>query len=817
MLSLVVETMKSQLRRKLIFVLVSLQLCFVQQLSAQQYSVGGVVRDATTNEPLPFANVHVKETTFGTATDNSGRFTFNLPSGRYALQCSYVGYKTDTVAISVAGDMSITFKLSAIDVLMQDVTVYAHREEESGEKEISAMSLQSEQIKEVTSTIPDVLRSIQMLPGVSTNNEFSAKYNVRGGNQDENLVLVNDTKVYEPYHLKEAPNASIGVFNVDMINKMDLITGGFPARYGDRMSSVLNIDYREGNKDRFKGNASVSILEVDGLAEGPVGSAGSVIVAARKSYLEYAMKMVNADPAIHPSFYDVQGVLGYSVSSQSKLLFKFIASKDDFTDDPHTRSNGPYTWSSIVNGRPMNNSNYWIDSTNAQANYSSTMLAMQSVNVLSADAVLKAELSLYDQRDEEHSADNSHYTYTGSGVIQQFYQNAYGHLYLNSLHIRTWEFSPTLDLQITPPYSIKAGLSHQWITYNQDQIDRNVIGEYTNLNRYPDTTYTNRIESPLDSLAGHITGRSFKDVVYVENVVQLGDQFLVNIGGRADYFDFDKDLTWSPRVNVSYKIAPAATVRGAWGYYYQSPIYNQLAYSFASDTNTQSQRAIHYVAGADWSLPLNAESNHFLKLKVEVYHKDYDRLINASVNSDGRVNYSRRNDAVGRTNGLDVCFTYSHPSFYGWISYSLLKAEQKMLNDSLGWFPRYTDQRHTVAVVGELDCGSQWNLGLRLVYGSGYAFTPSTASYNTAQRYWEWVPGQPNSSHMPAYRRVDARLTRNFSLFGLAASGFLDVNNLFNWVNIQSYRYRIDSQGHPYIGEMRLWPILPTLGLSVKM
>ena len=105
----------------------------------------------------------------------------------------------------------------ATDLLLQDVTVYAHQTNQPNEMEVSLLSLQSDRITEISSGVPDVLRSIQMLPGVSTDNEFNAKYNVRGGNQDENLILVNDTKVYEPFHLKEAPNASIGIFNTDLI------------------------------------------------------------------------------------------------------------------------------------------------------------------------------------------------------------------------------------------------------------------------------------------------------------------------------------------------------------------------------------------------------------------------------------------------------------------------------------------------------------------------------------------------------------------------------------------------------------------------
>ena len=217
----------------------------------------------------------MQETTRGTVTDDSGRFDINVAPGDYRLQCSYVGYRTAIVALGVHADTGIVVALSPLDVLLQDVTVYAnYGNDETSQKEVSALSLQSETIKNITGLMPDVLRSVQMLPGVSSDNELSAKFNVHGGDENENLVLIDGTEVYDPYHVKEAPDVSIGIFDVDMIKKMDLITGGFSARYGDKMSSVVDIEYREGSRDRVRGQVSASMTDFDALLEGPVGAMG---------------------------------------------------------------------------------------------------------------------------------------------------------------------------------------------------------------------------------------------------------------------------------------------------------------------------------------------------------------------------------------------------------------------------------------------------------------------------------------------------------------------------------------------------------------
>jgi outer membrane receptor for ferrienterochelin and colicin len=778
----------------------------------------GTVRDGSTNEPLAFATIVVEGAQQGTTTDTEGEFTLPLLQGSYRLRCSYVGYKTEVIPVSVPREAPCTIVLTAIDVLMQDVTVYAHRFDEANQAEASVLSLQSEKMTEVTSVIPDVLRSIQMLPGVSANNEFSAKFNVRGGNQDENLVLVDGTQVYDPFHVKEASNASIGIFNVDMIRKMDLITGGFTARYGDKMSSVLNIEYREGSREQVKGITSLSMTNVEAVVEGPLGENGSFILGGRKSYFEYVLKMLDMGPYIHPSFYDIQGVLGYSLGARQKLLLKFIHSGDDFREDPHRNVQNPFEWTATYGGTLFTNTQQISDSITSRADYYSSMVALQSVTTISSAALIQSEVSLYDQREAENSWNDSRYAYRGvSSLATYFYNNNYEHSYANDLRIRTVEVNSTLDMQLHPSYGIKTGLSYQHINYDQDRLSESVVEEFTNERQYPDTTYSRRIDNAADNMGNRISAHSYKVAGYLENVFQLGTHILLNLGGRFDYFDLNKDLTWSPRVNVAYRTARGLVFRGAWGHYYQSPIYRQIAYPIASDTNTQSQRAIHYILGADYDLIINQANRQFVKIKLEGFRKTYDNLITATQSSDGSVYYSKNNDATGTASGVDLYVAYAYPGFYGWMSYSYLKASQTLLRDTIGSsFPRNTDQRHTLALAGEMELGSGWKVNSRFVYGSGYAYTPSHTVYNQQQGYWEWIPGLPNSDHLPAYKRTDLRISKSFLLFGKSTSVFLDVSNLFNATNIQAYRYRFDNGGNPYREEIKLWPILPTLGISMK-
>lgn len=798
-------------------------LTVASNIYAQTFKVSGVVRDASTREPMVFASALVLETRQGTVTDDNGKFVIDLPAGDYRIQCSYVGYKTGIVAISVRGNIHVDVALNSIDILLQDMTVYSNREISEGtQEEVSTLSLQSQTIVSITSMIADVLRSVQMLPGVSNDNELSAKFNVHGGDFNENLVLVDGMQVYEPYHIKEASNVSLGIFDVDMIKKMDLMTGGFSARYGDKMSSVLSIDYREGSKDRVRGQASLSLTDADALIEGPLGSNGSFIIGARESYTQFVMKMMNQSPDLHISFYDAQGVLAYRLAPQHKLSLLFIRAGDVFRQDPSFDFGSAYTYPYYTTNHAYMGSltQAWHDTSEQHAHYYSSMVALQSMNVISSEAALKSEISYYDQLESEHSWRQNQYSYVfNSSALRNniFYRDTVNGRYDNDLRIKTLEFNSSYDLQVLPSYGVKAGASYQHIFYDQDQINQQTIAEFTNNGlQYPDTINSFRNQNGINNEFGSIDAQSYKAAGYMENIFQVGEQTIINLGGRVDYFDINKDLTWSPRINLAYRMTPDLTLRAAWGHYYQSPIYQQLAYSTPSDTNTRSQRAIHYVIGGDYKIISDAEN--FLNLKIEAFHKTYSDLISSTVSSSGRIYYSRKNDAVGRASGVDFYLMYSIPGLSGWISYSYLKADQKLtMNDTLGYyFPRNTDQRHTLAVVADFNLGKAWSMNVRAVYGSGYPYTPSVAVFNNSQHVWIWQLGNPNSAYLPAYKRVDVRVTKDFELFGFPSSAFLDISNVFDFTNIQSYNYQYDNHGNPQAVAETLYPMLPTLGMAVK-
>lgn len=792
--------------RIFIIVFLALPLCYAQELK-----VSGFIRDAESREALPYANISVEDGTRGTTTNSNGEYELALPKGNYQLLVSYIGYKTETVLVELTdSNIQLNINLTSIGVILQEVAVYATRENDNAT--VSSISLQSKEMQKISNVFPDVFRSIQSLPGIAVNNEFSAKFNVRGGNYDENLVLVNGSQVYEPFHIKEADNASVGIFNMDLMKKVNLITGGFSAQYGDRLSSVLDIKYREGNKEKFTGAGTLSLVHLDAVLEGPLGSRANYILGLRKSYFEYVLALLDVDEGAKPSFYDVQGVITYNLSDISKLQLKFIHAGDDFTLEPESQLTGP----SSYRGTFLNRTSDIVESRNRYnkegANYYSNLFDLQNTFFLSGNALLNTSVSYYEQIDRENELHTNDYYFNAANTNSYFYTSLYREDYSKALKIKTAEAKTAINLKPTPFYDIKSGFSYINIKYEENLDAKETRNITQNIDEFPDTINAMVVDF---SDQQNIVASSYKLNGYIENVFQLSDNTIINVGGRIDYFDFNKDLTISPRISASYLFGNGINLRLAWGHYYQTPIYRQLAYSTPSDTNTQSQKAEHYIISLEKKIELNQNQQDHLTIKAEGYYKKYTDLISSDRGGYGNINYSRMNDSKGYAKGIDIYASLKLGAYYGWISYGLLFTKEDLIDDARGEFPRYTDQRHTISFVNDFNLGRKWNLNLRFTYGSGFAYTPSYIRFNNEDNTYEWVVGERNSAYLPAYKRVDIRIGKEFTMFDLPTFLFLDVNNLINFTNINGYKYWYNN-GNPYREDIELWPIIPSLGLTVK-
>ncbi|MCB9211479.1 MAG: TonB-dependent receptor [Ignavibacteriales bacterium] len=787
---------------------------------AQITSIEGYVINSQTKEPLVYANISIDEGGLGTSTDENGYFKLDVRDASKSIIVSYIGFKSDIIDISeYLRTKQEVIELYPKGLMLQEVEIFSSVSSKSEHIEVSSLSLQNDQIVKISNAMPDVLRAFQALPGISTNNEFSAEFNVRGGNKDENLIQVNGAQVYEPFHLKEVPNASVGVFNSDLIGKVNLITGGFSARYGDRLSSVANIDYREGDSENYKGAATLSLAFVDGFLEGPFLDKGSFIVGVRKTYMEYVIDMTDFGyeniRKADPSFYDLQGMISYPFGKSDKLKFAFLRSADNFTYDPNSLSSTT-EYSATINNSSANVSTQTSSFQKQRGDYYSSLLDLEHIKVINEKAFIKTNLSYYDQYDKEYSLWGTFFKKDIYGDNHYFDQKRREDLKEASLTIKTLELKSSLDYQMTPFYEMRTGFSYKDINYyDRFNYEKYAINSSTTIT-YPDTLIENYGYTGLGYRNDSLNASSFKYAGYFENVLQIGQDFLLNAAGRFDYFGMNKELNFSPRLNLAYSTNYGTILRFAWGHYYQSPIYTQLKYSEASDSNTKSQKAIHYVMGVEQNVNLSANSLSTLKIKVDGYYKDYKSLISSFFAHGERLAYSRENDAVGYSTGIDFYILLNVPGFNSWISYSYLIAREDKLDDDYGEYPRLTGQDHTLAWISDIDFGNNWSFNTKFYYGSGYPYAEKFITYTPETDEYYWQKSETNDKYLPAYQRLDLRLTKNFKFDLYTIKTFIEVSNSLNHKNIRGYDYTYDDKGNPVAYEIMLWPILPSFGIRVE-
>lgn len=792
----------------IVFLMACLIIVLVPSIArAQPRMVKGVIHDAVTAEPLGYAIVILKDRMTGTVTNQQGEFFIPCTQADEELLITCLGYKSRQVAVSPI-DTMLTIALTPTSYLLQEVNIFAHS---SLLDESSVNQMKGDHVAQMTGLTRDVYRAVQTLPGVSSNNEVNARFNVRGGTSDENLVMVDGIRVYEPFHLKEVPQVSIGIFNVDMVQKIDFMNGGFGAEHGDALSSVLNIEYRKGNAERLAGSAYSSFIDAGFTLEGSLSPKCLWIIGVRKSYLDFMMRLMNANPGVSIAYDDAQGQISFDLSPMNTISLEFILSNDYFTKDPLLRRSE--NWDKMLVG------SRWLDVTRYQQNnifadyrYRNQFANIRWSNVISPILLLESAISYANEQNNESQSgflENQSVFHTEPTYL--FTQTQSG-AFLNNLNVKTIEVQLSLSYQLTTLHTLKVGGSYQRVSYSTDRMIYLTDVRKTNLTmNYPDTTIIVYPPDPQYNDTTNLSIDSYKCNAYVQDQWQATEELVFNIGGRFDYFDMNKELSFSPRLSASYSFLPQWCLRAAWGIYYQTPTYSQLKLNTASSNNTVSQRALHYIVGLEHHPSENSQ------VRIETYYKEYTDLIPVQRYSDGSLNYgSRDNNTEGYAYGLDIYGSMNLSSLYASFSYSLMTAKERLKGSGAEYHPRYTDQLHTISSVLSTQLGSRWLGSVRCFYGSGFAFTPMKIIHNQNLEIQQWVPDNKNSEHYPPYFRIDVRLEKQFTLLDCPLSMYLDIINILGRKNVFTYRYTYSSSGDPTREPITLFPLIPSIGAKYR-
>lgn len=720
-------------------------------------TISGFVRDAGSGEPLPYANVYLEGTTFGALSNLRGYFVIShLPADRYQLIASLLGYDSwrGEVIVAAGRDTILTLEMAVAPISIGEVTKTAERERFEREVQISTTALPMRQLRLMPMLAEaDVMRTIQLLPGVVSRSDFSSQLYVRGGSPDQNLVLLDGVTVYNPFHL----GGIFSTFNVDAIKEVEFLSGAFPVEYGGRLSSVLAITNREGNTRRYTGAGSISLLSARASVEGPL-PAGSFLISGRRTYFDKIFR--GSDLSFPYYFYDFQGKVNLDLNSMHRLTLSGFYGDDVL--------------------------NFSSEGEEDEVDVALNWLWGNRTNSLNWRAIIRPDLFSEILVSRSRFDNDLEATISSSGQASLLLDN------------RITDYSARADLNYFgwQGHSLKVGASWSDIDFKYG----------ITINDYRLFSYQ---EQPT------------LFALYAQDQWEVRPRLRLRPGLRLEYYSSGAQWRLSPRLGVQYQLWPNLALRGSFGHY------SQFLTTVASEDQNFSimdlwlpitapnepQSAYHYVAGFEWWLP------HGLIFSLEGYYKRFANLLDLNERGEAANPADDYFVADGHARGADLLLKRQSGAVQGWIGYSWGLTKRRVAQFS--YYPKY-DRRHSFHAVVNWSPGRRWQLGAVFSLGTGMPYTPIPGKY----MHYEWHldenaldaeladrPGAKNSARYPAYHRLDVSLRKEGRLWGIAASPYLQIINLYNQKNVFFYFW--DHETNPSsLTTVRMFPILPTLGVD---
>ena len=738
-----------------------------------KFSISGYVEDSKTGEKLYGVNVYTNSKS-GNITNEYGFYSFSLEEGKHTIYVSYIGFKTIEKEINVSSNSKVDFKLEEDSSILDEVIVVATKIDNRVKSvEMSVNTLKASTIKKLPAILgePDVLKSIQLLPGVSSVNEASSGFNVRGGNADQNLILLDDATIYNASHLF----GFFSVFNSDAIKDVKLYKGGIPSTYGGRLSSVLDVRQKEGNKKEFNGEAGIGLILSRVLVEGPIKKdslgqgKGSYMFAGRRSYVDAFTFLDDEFKDNVLFFYDLNLKANYDINEKNKIFISGYFGRDRFELPKFIGTSwgnaiGTIRWTNAISEKLFfqtsaifSNYDYELDNLRSGSEF------RWKSNITNFN--FKPKLTWYASSNAtvRTGVDITHYKFNpgkisainGSSISAEKFQNNFA--LENGMYIDT-------EFDLSEKLNIQAGLR-----------------------------FSNFMRLGNESIRIYETGKplSFDPVygVYEENEVVSEKKY-----GSGEVIKQFNNL--EPRFSMRYLFNDRNSIKTSYNRMYQ---YIHLV------TNTTSPTPLDvWTPSGPYIKPQFADQialGYFSNVKessydfsVEAYYK---KLTNVTDFKDGADLLFREDvetqvvQGVGRAYGLEFLLNKNTGKLTGWLSYTLSRSENKIngINNN-EYYANNVDQLHRLNLVGLYKTNSRWEFGGVFTFSTGRPVTYPTGRYEQngliVADYSE-----RNGNRLPVYHRLDISATLNPKKDSNKTGKWIfSIANLYNRQNAASIFFR---------------------------
>lgn len=532
-------------------------------------SIVGKVTDRGTGKILVGANIKIAGTRQGTTTGLDGRYAIlNVPPGRITLEVSMMGYRTETVTdivLPANTQIEVDISLEQVAIPLSEIVVTPGHFRIKDEVTSSDRVMGVREVWDTPGSAADILMVIQAMPGVASTGDEGVIY-VRGGTPEENLVLFDNAPVSDAYWIQTPAGGLFSIFPMEIIGDVELLTGGFPAEYGDRLSAVLDVKAKEGNRADVSGTIATSMAYASLSLGGPLGEGGSFICSARRTYYDLVTELLQIEKEgeefrVVPNYYDIHGKLAWQLSPAHKLSLTGFGGRDRmklFQDQPGFR--GEFSWNT---------------------HKSTTSLELQSV----FGQKVFSRLTL---------ARNDNFSETKQGA--------------------QWYWS-----QDDETYWVKADLVYAYSPRHEIKLGGTLSRLSWDLTRNKPPYRWGELTDPGDT-EEMASLRSHKGAFYIQDKWRIDGQLSAKVGGRYDYFRLTGESVLSPRLTLAYSFTERSALYGAWGHYFQFARGEDLD-SKIGNPKLKARKASHYIMG------LECQFNTDLNLRIESYYKDLSRLV----------------------------------------------------------------------------------------------------------------------------------------------------------------------------------------------
>jgi len=696
-------------------------------------TISGYIKDASSGETLIGVNIFIRELQNGTTSNVYGFYSLSIPPGTYNLEFSYLGFEKQVQTIKLDKNTKLDIEMQEEGLALEEVVVIAEREDNNvsnSEMSVNKMNIQTIQKLPALLGEVDVIRSIQLLPGVTTVGEGASGFNVRGGSIDQNLMLLDEAPVYNSSHLF----GFFSVYNPDAVKDVKLYKGGIPARYGGRLSSILDVRMKEGNNKRFSGSGGIGFIFSRLALEGPIiADKASFIVAARRSYIDILAGPFLSDDLkdTRLNFYDLTLKANYKINENNRIFLSGYLGRDVFGfggGQGFNWGNATTTlrWNHLFSDKLFSNFTAFYSNYDYELKFGEDSSNRFDWNAKIINYSLKPEFSWY------LNPDNL-ITFGGQGIAYVFEPG-------NAIGVSEGESS---DISLDNKYAIEASVFLE----NEQTINSNLSFHYGL--RFSYFNYTGK-------------GRAYEFEEGTPGIRRAPVSF-------EEFDQWESIQTYNnlePRASVKYQLNNSSSLKASYNRMaqYLHLVSNTTASTpvdvWTPSTNNIKPQIADQVALGYFK---NFKDNTFVT-STEVYYKRFDNMVEYIDGADILLNEFLEGDLLigkGRAYGLEVQIEKKKGKLTGWLSYTLARTERQV--DGINkneWYASRFDQTHNFSSTLFYDLNKKWSFSANFVLNSG---TPATFPTSRFEQQGFIIPNNSNRTRnnlrIPVYHRLDLSAT----------------------------------------------------------